>query len=498
MDVKKIAIIGAGSMGSMMSLLFADHGFNVTILDPSEENVKAALRNAERVKQTDRIHATTDYADMCKGLGSPKIFLLSLPHGSIPDLVLDNLHPYLEPGDIVIDGSNEHYASTQKRQGRLMAMGAHFIGMGVSGGYQSARSGPSMSPGGDSVILKQLMPMLEEVAAKDPQGRPCVARIGQGGSGHYTKMVHNGIEQGMMSALCETWGMMYTGLKMSFAEIGDVFEKWSADGELKGNFLTTIGINISRTINPDEHKPELSDVKDKVVQDVDETEGTGVWTVEEGARLHVPIPTIAAAHLFRIASANEEQRQTTSRILGGRISPFETIEVKSKKDFIEDLRVATYAAFLASFVQGLHLLYKANVENKWGIDFLAVAKIWQAGCIIRSDYISGLLEPLYSENPGAQLLEERKIMQEFKRTYPALKRINLAGVQHDLIIPSLSATLEYLKYITTADDLPTQFMEAELDLFGKHMFDLKSDAPGEPITGKHHYEWLPAKGLASR
>ena len=220
----------------MMALLFAEHGCQVTINDPSEPSRKAALEAAKTAGLEKSISAVSEYEELCKGLASPKVIVFSLPHGSIPDSVLDGLMPYLGKGDVVIDASNEHWERTERRQGRLATMGAHFIGCGVSGGYQSARSGPSMCPGASDTALDTAMPFFRKVAAKDAHGNPCVAKIGYGGAGHYVKMMHNGIEQGMLCGLAEVWSIMHKGLGMSFAEIGDVFEAWSAKGELVRGF----------------------------------------------------------------------------------------------------------------------------------------------------------------------------------------------------------------------------------------------------------------------
>lgn len=483
-------------MGSMMAILFAEKGgCQISVYDPSEDNLKTAATHAEDAgfkKQIDIFH---DYDSLCKSLDSPRVFLLSIPHGNVADMVIDSLKPYLTHGDIIIDGSNENYLATQRRQGEMSNMGVSWIGMGVSGGYQSARSGPSMSPGGPEHAINAVLPLLEKVAARDPSGKPCVAKMGPGGCGHYVKTVHNGIEQGMMSALCETWGLMHKCLGMSYDEIGSYFEKWTSDGELKGNFLVSIGVDICRQEDPESHKRVLGEIKDKVVQDVDETEGTGIWTSEEGMRLHVPIPTITSAHQFRLASAKAAQRQRIQETMRGSLAEVQKIKVDDKARFVEDLRMATYTAFLASFIQGLILLEKADQENRWDMDFTNIINIWRAGCIIRSEYISNILEKVYQGNKSEKNpLFSKVVTDELKKGYPSLRLTVSKAVEADACVPALSGTLEYLKYATVAQG-PTQFMEAELDYFGAHMFDLKSEPAGGAETGKHHFGWKPAKGI---
>ena len=215
-----------------MSLLFAELGLDVSIFDPSEENVHSLYKHAKEANLGDRINNYKNYESLCKSLGSPKVFIFSLPHGDAGDKTVENLRPFLEAGDIIVDASNENWLNTQRRQAVCDPLRVHYIGAGVSGGYQSARHGPSISPGGDNEGLDKIMPLLKRAAAKDSQGRACVAKVGPGGSGHYTKCVHNFIEQGLMSTLCEIWGIMTKSLDLSYEEVGSIFEQWNSDGPL--------------------------------------------------------------------------------------------------------------------------------------------------------------------------------------------------------------------------------------------------------------------------
>jgi 6-phosphogluconate dehydrogenase len=230
----------------------------------------------------------------------------------------------------------------------------------------------------------------------------------------------------------------------------------------------------------------LAEIKDKVVQDADESEGTGVWTSEEGMRLHIPIPTIAAAHQFRLASAYSSKRARVSQAIGGDLAKHSKIDYSDKSGILEDLRQATYAAFLASFVQGLTLLARMDAEKHWGLNFENILTIWRSGCIIRSEYISKFLLSVYKEADSVVLSDplcSQKVAGEFKKAFPALKRVVLKATEADDCIPSVSATLEFLKYSTTKDDLPTEFMEAELDYFGHHQFEFKGEDSGKPEKG---------------
>ncbi|SLM35280.1 6-phosphogluconate dehydrogenase [Lasallia pustulata] len=493
-EIKKLGMVGAGSMGGGMSLLFAENGVAVSLNDPSEETMDGLLKTAEEQGLGSKLSKHSSYDDLCKSLDSPKVFVFSLPHGSVGDSVLDGLHPYLEPGDIIIDASNENWENTQRRQGKSMQQGVYYIGMGVSGGYQAARRGPSMCPGGTDDALKRVMPLLEKVAAKDEIGTPCVGKAGEGGAGHYVKMVHNGIEHGMMSAISEAWQIMTICLGMSYDEVGKEFERWNADGELKGTFLVSIGIQICQQ-RDDHHKHVLAGIKDKVVQDIDGSEGTGIWTNEEAIRLHIPAPTLTTAHFIRIASADRAQREHVQQTFEGHFPVSKINHSESERSaFLEDLRLAVYAACLASYVQGINIIDAADAENKWKIDLSTILQIWRAGCIIQADAIAGILTPIWTvhgRDRNRNLLYEHKIAEELKKGFGPLKKVVFKGVEANAVIPSLSATLEYLKYSGNTI-LPTSFYEAELDYFGKHMFDLTSDAAGKPVTGKHHFEWKKA------
>ncbi len=490
-------MIGVGNMGAMMSLLFAELGIEVNFYDPSADHDQAFLEHAKEAKLEDRIKQCKNYKAICENLGSPKAFVFSIPYGSVADKTIDGLRPYLQKGDVLMDASNEHWQSTERRQKRLHPDGIHYIGMGVSGGYHSARHGPSISPGGSEEALNLVMPFLEKIAARDKQGRPCVTRVGPGGSGHYVKMVHNGIEHGLMSTLCEVWGIMRQAVGMEYDEIASIFDSWNKKGPLENNFLISIGAEICRTRDPKDNSLVLDKVRDKVVQDVDETEGTGIWTCEEAVRLHVPAPTILSAHLLRLASADAAHREKVKDALDGGFKPSKMqLSGQERTDLVKDLQQATYASFLVSFIQGLQIIEKANHEQKWEMDLANLLQLWRGGCIIQSDYIVNLLEKVYRQNDrdDSNLLEHGEIGVPLKENYPALKRIVLRAIEADAPVPSLSASLEYLKYIASSE-LPTQFMEAQMDYFGAHRFDLKSEEPGKPVAGEHHFEWEAAKGI---
>lgn len=491
-----------------MALLFAEDGINVSLSDPAEEMMDAVIEKAEKAGYHDRVKKFTDYKSLCNSLSSPRLLVFSLPHGNVGDKVLEGLMPHLSQNDIILDCGNEHFANTERRQAKCKEPGIRYIGCGVSGGYQAARAGPSMCPGGDESALKEIMPLLQKVAAKDKDGKPCVGIVGKGGSGHYVKMVHNGIEHGMMSAICEAWGMMRK-LGLGYEEIGNEFAKWNDAAELKGTFLISIGADLSHKREPDSSEPKksssqhplvISEVLDKVVQDITGEEGTGIWSNTEAIDLHVPAFTLNVAHALRLASAYRGDREQTNKILSGGFPP-QSLEnnVQDKASFIEDLRKATYVACLASYMQGLNIIAAADKQHEWSIDYSQVWQIWRAGCIIQADYLSDELLAPVLKAPSANhstinLQHDARTAKDIRNCFPALRRVLAKAVETDQIAPALNASLEYFKVVSGVD-LPTAFYEAELDYFGSHMFDKKGDEDKEvkkPMEGKHHFEWKPA------
>lgn len=501
--IKKIGMVGVGSMGSMMSLLFAEHGAEVHFYDPSEDNVKTLQDEAKNIGAADRIVHQKDYKELCDSLSDgkePRTFVFSIPHGKTGDKTVEGLRPFLTKGDLIIDCSNEHWENTERRQSQLEPDGIHYVGCGVSGGYHSARHGPSCSPGGSEEGLKRAMPFLRQIAARDNKDRPCTNPVGPGGSGHYVKMVHNGIEQGMMSVLAEAWYILTKGLQLSYEEVGSIFEQWNKDGPLHDCFLVDIGADICRM---KDEKGEfvkkgeyvLAHVRDKVVQDVDETEGTGYWTCEQGVMNHVPIATIAAAHLFRCASADAGRRIQIQKSFGGGVKP-QPIKIESRDQFVKELENAVYGCFLMCFAQGLLLIKKMDKKKGWEIKYSELLQLWRGGCIIQADYIVDLLQRMYDRNDhdDDDILANKEIGSELSKSFPALKNVVLRSVEADMYIPAISQSLEFYKY-SGSTELPTQFMEAELDYFGAHNFDLKEGPSGKPQTGELHFSWKPAKGI---
>lgn len=507
---QRIGVVGAGNMGSMIALAFAEIGLEVSVWDAMEDHVDQLAANLENEgtlkNKVQCIKNVDEFTKSLEGCGGRKLFIFSISHGNAADSVLSKIKGDLKKGDIILDGGNEHYRNTERRQRECGEMGVTWIGMGVSGGYQSARHGPSMSPGGDPQALEEVLPLLELYAAKDPKsGTPCVGNMGPRGAGHYVKMVHNGIEVGMLSIVCETWSILRHGLGLNYEEIGDIFAQWNDSGELRRNYLIKIAADVSRTKKTPKGDRNgegasadggyvLDDVLDKVVQDDDDTEGTPAWSISESSLRHISSPTLAAGYYLRVASGNREERlQVAENMSMPGPKPF-TGQI-NRETVIKNLHAAVYSSFLSSFCQGLELIARASHDEGWDIDLAKCIQIWRAGCIIQSEHIADLLQPLLSGNKHITNIKTLEpVARDLQGSYHALKEIVVEGSKADHYVPAISASLEYVKY-TGGTKLPTQFMEAEMDYFGAHSYNqpgVPGEDPGPTSKGPHHYEWRPA------
>lgn len=331
--------------------------------------------------------------------------------------------------------------------------------------------------------------------------------MGPRGAGHYVKMIHNGIEVGMLSAVCEAWSFLSIGLGLSYDEIGDTFAKWNASGEMRSSYLLEIAADICKTTKTShgDRRGEgasniggyvLDDILDKVVQDDDSSEGTPTWAVMESASRHISAPTVASGLYFRIASGNRAERLKVAQKLS-MPTPKPIIGGEEREAMVEKLRRAVYCAFLSSFCQGLEIISRASIDEDWNIDLAKCIQIWRAGCIIQSEYIADMFQPLLSEKENHQLTNMKfldRVGQELQQNYAAIKDVVIAGTSFDQYLPAISSTLEYMKYVG-GTKLPTQFMEAEMDYFGAHSYNkpgVPGEDPGQTAKGSHHYEWKPA------
>jgi len=351
-----------------------------------------------------------------------------------------------------------------------------------------------MSPGGPKEAFDAIAPLLKKIAPH-ANGKPCYAYIGVGGSGHHVKMVHNGIEQGMMSAVSEAYGIMRDLQKLTPPQISGVFEKWCNTNELRNNFLVKISADICTRHDEKNKEGYLIDyIMDNVTQDADSGEGTGTWTIRDAAARHMPCPTIVAAHFFRLTSAYRNDRVEASRILnleGDRSDP------SPYPELLEDLRMAVYVTHLCAFVEGFNLIARASKDEGWELNLCEILHIYRAGCIIQSDFIIDTLQKAYNENkenPLHNLFLSKIIADEFARGLLSLRRTVAFATQHGATCPALAATYSNLT-ATYSTKLVTNMMQAQLDYFGLHKYT-RADEPlsreDELKHPKHHTEWKPA------
>ncbi|HZI68594.1 MAG TPA: NADP-dependent phosphogluconate dehydrogenase, partial [Hanamia sp.] len=368
-DLYDFGMVGLGTMGSNLLLNMADHGFSVIGYDKNPE--KTVAFEASATKGT-TVKGVNTLEEMVSRLKVPRKIMMLVPAGKPVDSVISDLKPLLQKGDIIIDGGNSHYTDTLSRIIELKESGFHFMGIGISGGEEGARRGPSIMPGGDEEAYNEVAPILKAVAEK-VNGEPCVGYLGKNAAGHYVKMVHNGIEYAIMQLISECYDIMHHGLEMSNDELHEVFSEWNS-GELS-SFLLEITAIIFQKKDEKLHFYLLDKILDRAG-----AKGTGKWTSLEGLNLPMPIPTIDSAVMMRNLSSLIEEREKASTIY--KTVP-EVIDV-DKKEFINQLRDAFHFATIISYAQGLAMLTVASTELNMDIPLPEVVSVWRGGCIIRS------------------------------------------------------------------------------------------------------------------
>lgn len=463
-----LGIVGLGVMGRNLGLNAADHGFSVAGYDRNLAGTEAWVAAHPEAA----LFGATSLQALVARLKRPRRLLLMVPAGAPVDQTLDALISLLEPGDLVMDGGNEYYKETERRMRTMEAAGLLYIGMGVSGGEEGARHGPSLMPGGSKAAYATIRPVLEAIAAKVEDG-PCVSHIGSGGSGHFVKMVHNGIEYGDMQLIAEAYDVLRRVGGLSNPELAETFHTWN-QGELE-SFLIEITAQIFRT--PDAlGTGELIDA----ILDTAKMKGTGTWTVSEATQLFAPIPTIASAVDGRLLSGQHDLRLRAGGILGG---PTPSASGIDKAQLIADVRAALYAAKTCSYAQGLGMLALASQTHSWGLNLSEIARIWKGGCIIRAAFLSHL-QRSFTEDPGLpNLLLDPRFAAELADRQAGWRRVVAQAVTSGLPVPGLSASLGYYDSLRSPR-LPANLVQAQRDFFGAHTYQ-RLDR-----EGSFHTEWV--------
>jgi len=383
------------------------------------------------------------------------------------DMVMKDLVPLLEPGDILMDGGNSLFADTERRNKEMADTGIIYMGVGVSGGEEGALWGPSIMPGGPKEGWEAVGPLLNAIAAKAPEdGKPCVTYLGPGGAGHYVKMVHNGIEYGDMQLIAEAYDILRGVLGLSAAELADVFTEWDK-GELD-SYLIEITSKIFRRIDEETGDALVNRVLDKAAQ-----KGTGKWTSQNAMDVGAPIPTINSAVTGRIISSLKDERVAASAILPG---PQNAPYTGDRQELIDAVRDALYASKISAYAQGMSLLRIASHEYDYNLDLGEIASIWRDGCIIRARFLNRITEAFQRNNELVNLLIDDQFRQTVSKMLPAWRKVVITAIERGIPTPAFSASLAYYDSYRTAN-LPANLLQAQRDFFGAHTYE-RTDMPG--------------------
>lgn len=458
-------LIGLGVMGSNLALNVADHGFRVALWDRRPEHGQEFVRRHGPA----RLEYHAELRDFVAALKPPRRILIMITAGPAVDEVLEALAPLCAAGDVLIDGGNTWHEDTLRREQRLRARGLSFFGMGVSGGEEGARRGPSLMPGGDPQGYRSLAPVLEAIAARTADG-PCVTHVGPGGAGHYVKMVHNGIEYADMQAIAEAYDLLHRGLGLDNGRLAATFGAWN-QGPLE-SFLIEITAKIFAVREPD-GGALIDRVLDKAGQ-----KGTGKWTLQAALDLGVAMPSIAAALDARVLSSQHALRQ---RFAAGRPAATPPRLPVS----VQDVHDALLLSKAAAYAQGFELLARASSEYRWNLQLSELARIWKGGCIIRARFLDEIRRA-YVEQPA---LEHLALAPHFRGLLSAhlatLGRVVAAAAQAGIPVPAFAASHQTLLALLSPR-LPQNLVQAQRDAFGAHTFQ-RATAPDGPFE---HYDWL--------
>ena len=445
-----LGMVGLGVMGRNLLLNMADHGYAVAGYDQDPNQVKQLQEESDPLV----VHGTTDIQEFIDALRRPRAIMMLVPAGPIVDSVIQALLPHLEAGDLIIDAGNSYFKDTDRRAQDLTTKGIQFLGVGISGGEEGARHGPSIMPGGPKAAYERVRPILEAVAAK-VNGDPCVTYLGPGSAGHFVKMVHNGIEYGIMQLISESYDLMKRGLNFNDDQLRDVYNEWN-QGDLNC-YLIEITSRIFGKVDEKTGNRLINDILPVAKQN-----GTGMWTSQSAMELQIPVPTIDLAVSMRDLSVFSKERAEKSKMYSRAIIPISG----DQKAFVTQLSRSLFAAMKMTYRQGFAVMKAASVKYQYDLDLKAVSRIWQGGCIIRSKILNSniLDQPLLT------------IDQE------ALRQVVCDAITSGIPIPGLMVSLSYFDAYRSAW-LPANLIQAQRDYFGAHTYE-RTD-----MAGTFHTEW---------
>nr|WP_154957730.1 NADP-dependent phosphogluconate dehydrogenase [Paenibacillus xylanexedens] len=468
MTKQQIGVIGLAVMGKNLAFNIESRGFSVSVFNRSPEKTHDLLKEAEGRNLT----GTFSIEEFVASLESPRKILIMVQAGKATDATIEQLLPYLDEGDIIIDGGNAYFPDTVRRSKELEDKGIRFIGTGVSGGEEGALKGPSIMPGGQESAYKLVEPILTAISAKVGND-PCCTYIGPDGAGHYVKMVHNGIEYGDMQLIGEAYHLLKSVLNVSVEELHEIFTEWN-QGELD-SYLIEITADIFSKYDPETGKPMVDVILDAAGQ-----KGTGKWTSQSALDLGVPLSMITESVFSRFLSAMKDERIAASKILSG---PKAEAFSGDKKAFIESVRKALFASKIVSYAQGFAQMRAASDEYGWDLKYGNIAMIFRGGCIIRSQFLQNIKEA-YDKDAALKNLLLDPYFQNIVESYQdAWREVVAVAVKQGIPVPGFSSALSYYDSYRT-ERLPANLLQAQRDYFGAHTFKRVDK------EGSFHHNWM--------
>lgn len=468
-------LIGLAVMGQNLVLNINDHGWKVAVFNRTVSKVDNFLKGPAKNTHVIGTHSLEEFFQTLK---RPRKVMFMVKAGKAVDMLIEECLPYLEKGDIIIDGGNSHYPDTERRVKMLSEKGILFVGSGISGGEEGARHGPSIMPGGNETAWPQIKEIFQAIAAKaEEDGLPCCDWVGSGGAGHYVKMVHNGIEYGDMQLICEAFHLLRSLLGIDYGEMQQIFTGWNK-GQLH-SYLIEITSQILG-FNDEDGAPMI----DKIL-DVAGQKGTGKWTGISALDIGLPVTLIGEAVFARCLSAIKEERVAASKVYDAPPIQFKG----DKKQFIEDVRNALYASKIISYAQGFMLMRAAAKEFEWELDYGSIALMWRNGCIIRSRFLNDI-KKAYDKDPKLEnLLFDDFFKNEIVGAEASWRRVVATAVENGIPVPCFSTALSFFDGYRT-ERLPANLLQAQRDFFGAHTYERIDKPRGEFF----HTNWTGSGG----
>lgn len=464
-----IGIVGLAVMGENLALNMESRGFTVACFNRTSEKVDEFLAGRGAGK---KFIGCRDLGALIASLSRPRRIMCMIKAGAAVDELLSAVMPLLDAGDIFIDGGNSHFQDTARRVEETGKRGILYVGAGVSGGEEGALSGPSIMPGGAPEAWNHVRPILQKICAVTPDGAPCCDWIGEGGCGHFVKMVHNGIEYADMQLICEIYHMLKTGLGLSNDAMGEIFRRWNR-GPLN-SYLIEITADILGFRNRE------GDAVLDLVLDVAQQKGTGKWTVQAGLDAGQPLTLMAEAVFARSLAAMKEERLAAAMVLDGPQARFDVDE----QAFIDDLEQALYASKIMSYAQGFQILRAMAREQGWSLDYGGIARIWREGCIIRAAFLDRIRDAYAQATDLSNLCLDPFFAQALRNAQGGWRRVMVTGVLHGIPTPALGAALAYYDGYRSGR-LPANLLQAQRDYFGAHTYERVDRSRGEFF----HTDW---------